>query len=183
LLVDDDPRQLRAMARTSSRRHRVLTATTPEIARAVARTSKPDLIAIDLQLGDAPSGIDLVAMIREEQSAVPIVVVSAYLSPVVTEAAMRVGANRVLEKPTSIPAMIASLEAEDPRRVRIRDRPSLAQTIYAYIARIFADTGGNVSEAARILGIDRNTVKRHLRQPAPRAPWHGSRNARTRGTR
>ncbi len=45
--------------------------------------------------------------------------------------------------------------------------PTLAQAEWEHIHRILADCGGNISEAARRLGIHRRSLQRKLRKRAP----------------
>lgn len=46
-------------------------------------------------------------------------------------------------------------------------RPSLAWIKYAYIRQVLAESRGNVSEAARRLGVHRRSLQRMLQRPAP----------------
>jgi two-component system response regulator RegA len=47
--------------------------------------------------------------------------------------------------------------------------PSLARVEWEHIQRVLADCGGNVSRAARALGIHRRSLQRKLaKYPAPR---------------
>ena len=40
--------------------------------------------------------------------------------------------------------------------------PSLARTEWEHINRVLADCGGNISQAARLLGIPRKSLQRKL---------------------
>ena len=46
--------------------------------------------------------------------------------------------------------------------------PSLARAEWEHINRVLSDCGGNISEAARQLGIHRRSLQRKLRKHAPR---------------
>jgi len=46
--------------------------------------------------------------------------------------------------------------------------PSLAWVVWAHIERVLADCGGNVSEAARRLGIARRTLQLKRKKNPPR---------------
>ena len=47
--------------------------------------------------------------------------------------------------------------------------PTLARVEWEHINRVLADCGGNISEAARVLGIHRRSLQRKLAKfPAPR---------------
>ena len=47
------------------------------------------------------------------------------------------------------------------------DTPSLARAEWEHIQRVLADCGGNVSEAARRLGIHRRSLQRKLQKYPP----------------
>ena len=46
--------------------------------------------------------------------------------------------------------------------------PSLARVEWEHIQRVLADSGGNISEAARRLGIHRRSLQRKLQKYPPR---------------
>ncbi len=45
--------------------------------------------------------------------------------------------------------------------------PSLKRVEWEHLQRVLADTGGNISEAARRLGIERRTLQRKLFKNPP----------------
>ena len=48
--------------------------------------------------------------------------------------------------------------------------PSLARVEWEHIQRVLADCGGNLSQAARLLGIHRRSLQRKLsKDPVPEA--------------
>ena len=61
----------------------------------------------------------------------------------------------------AIPALVDQLLASRPGRVH-RDILSLVER--AVFARVLAVTGGNQLRAARLLGMNRNTLHKHCRQ-------------------
>lgn len=76
--------------------------------------------------------------------------------------------------------MIKAPAADPPRRSPVSlpvslidDRPSLAELERRYIQLVLAETDGNKSRAAEILGIDRRTIYRYL-EPANSQSADGS---------
>jgi FixJ family two-component response regulator len=84
---------------------------------AMARSGLFDLLLVDLRLPDM-LGTDMVRALRTELTAVPFVLVSAFLTTEVTVEAMRLGASDVIEKPmTTDHLRTVVLDALDRRPV------------------------------------------------------------------
>ena len=71
-------------------------------------------------------------------------------------------------------SQIEKLSRETP----LHEHPTLAQVERAYTARVIAAAGGNMSLAARVLGIDRRTLYRTVQ----RWGWDEARLAQVRGS-
>ncbi len=166
LLVDDDELWVRACERGfRSMGCTVRAATSVAGALAVATEQAPDLVVSDVRLG-AECGIDLIEPLRRAHPACTIALVSAYLSVALTAAAVRKGAHLVLFKPvhpTEIVRRLPQLDVDD----RACRTPTLARAEWEHIQRVLRDCNGNVSEAARRLGILRQSLQRRLRKHAP----------------
>jgi len=166
LLVDDDELWLRACERGFRGLGSIVRTTTSVAgALALANEQAPDLVVADFRL-DGESGIDLIEPLREAHPRCTIVMVSAYLSVALTATAVRKGAHLVLFKPvhpTEIVRQLPHGEAATPAWVT----PTLARAEWEHINRVLTDCEGNVSEAARRLGIFRQSLQRRLRKRAP----------------
>jgi two-component system, response regulator RegA len=166
LVVDDDEQVLRSWKR-AAREHNVFTAIDATAARHLARAEHPDLAIVDLRLGDA-SGIDLIRDLKRDLPELVLVLCSGYLSVTAAVAAVRAGAEIVVLKPITLHEILQRLEAstDEPD---LDDTPTLARAEWEHIMRVLADCNGNVSKAARRLGIYRSSLQRRLRKDAPRA--------------
>ena len=162
LLLDDDERTLSAMARVLRHSRRVFTAKTTSEAAAVARRERPDLIVVDLRLAGA-SGLDVVRELKDELPESRFALVSGYLTVDVTVAAVRAGADVVLTKPVTAGEIVRRIEDGTPPPPE-DETPTLAQAESEHIARVMSDCNGNISEAARRLGIFRSSLQRRLRR-------------------
>jgi len=168
LVVDDDERVISSLTRVLRYQCAVATARDPEEALASARRMQPDLAVVDLQLG-AHSGLELLRAIKAELPTTRTVLLSGYLSVDTTVAAVRAGADLVLSKPVRALELLRRVEQRGTRveeNVAIRT-PTLAEAVSQHIARVMSDCGGNVSEAARRLGIYRSSLQRKLRKLTP----------------
>jgi two-component system, response regulator RegA len=168
LLVDDEETLLSACRRTLGRERKVFTANNPVAALEVSAHQPLDLAIIDLRLGET-SGIELVEELRRSSPNIVIAMYSAYLSVVAAVAAVRAGADRVFTKPISFTEIVRRVETNEPDpEPDLEETPTLAQVEWEHIMRVLEDCGGNVSMAARVLGIYRSSLQRKLRKHAPR---------------
>jgi len=167
LIVDDDRNLLASFASHVGRRtgSLALTATTSSSAMELANKHRPELAIVDLQLG-SESGIELIRELKREHPAITAVLISGYSSVQSTVLAMRAGADDVLVKPITWAEIMQRLEpdggGEPPPQT-----PTLARAQWEHIHRVLADCDGNISLAARKLGMYRSTLQRWLRRHAP----------------
>jgi two-component system, response regulator RegA len=88
---------------------------------------------------------------------------------------VRLGAADYLTKPADVDSILSAFDrtesrADPPAAADAEGAvPSLARVEWEHISRVVSDCGGNISKAARILGIHRRSLQRKLgRYPAPR---------------
>lgn len=171
LVADDDDLLLSVARRSLARAHAVFTANTKAAAHAVVEREVPDLAIIDLRFG-TENGIDLVRELKALAPAMFVTLYSAYLSVSTTVVAMRAGADLVVFKPVTFKDIVRRVEEDrldgEPANDDDEETPTLARVEWEHITRVLADCDGNVSEAARRLGIFRSSLQRRLRKHAPR---------------
>ncbi len=168
LIVDDDRTVLQSCERILKAERKVYATTDPAHARTLVRMHKPDAAIIDLRLGDE-SGLDLICDLRKLHPGVKIAMLSGYLSVTVTMAAVKAGAELVLSKPFGPREIIRHLEEGTSPEPDIYETPTLQRVEWEHINRVVADADGNLSEAARRLGIYRHTLQRRLNKKPPKA--------------
>lgn len=169
LVVDDEQTVLAAAKRSMSLTHEVATAPNADEALALARDLRPDLAIIDLRISES-SGLDLLRALKEELPETIVVLCSGYLSLSTAVAAARAGAAHVLPKPITFKEILRRVTNDnvDPATPDpSQETPSLARVEYEHITRVLEDCHGNISEAARRLGIYRSSLQRRLRKFAP----------------
>jgi two-component system response regulator RegA len=81
--------------------------------------------------------------------------------------AFRAGAVDFLTKPATADQVVAALLAEPAGEPPELPVPSLDQVEWEHIQRVLSDSGGNVSRAARVLGLDRRSLQRKLAKRPP----------------
>ena len=172
LLVVDDDRVLRErLARAfRDRGYEVFTAAGFAEALEVARREAIERAVVDLKMPDG-SGLELVRELLALDEALQIVVLTGYGSIATAIEAIRLGATYYLHKPADADDILTAFargaappldgrEAEHPT-------PSLARAEWEHIQRVLADCGGNVSTAARRLGLHRRSLQRKLQKFPP----------------
>jgi two-component system response regulator RegA len=173
LLVDDDEVFRGRLARALGERGlEVLEAGDDAGAAAVVAAHEPTYAVVDLRLSSG-SGLDVVRTIKKERPNTAIVVLTGYGSIATALEAVRLGATHYLTKPAGVDDILAgfSLSAFGATRGAGADHdvPSLDRVEWEHINRVLTDCGGNVSEAARRLGIHRRSLQRKLaKYPARR---------------
>ncbi len=179
LVVDDDDTFRQRLARAlAARGYTVVEAADVDAALAhVAATARAGGIAravIDLRM-PGRSGLDLVRELRARSPRTEIVVLTGYASVPTAVEAVRAGAVNYLAKPAHADAIldafspVAASENEAAAATAEVDTPSLASIEWEHIHRVLEDVDGNVSEAARRLGLHRRTLQRKLaKYPPPR---------------
>ena len=167
LLVDDDETFRVRLARAlAARGLEVATAADPTEAVAEARRARPDYAVVDLKMPGG-SGLDLVRELVADTPALRVVVLTGYGSIASAVEAMHRGAHHYLSKPADADEIIAALEAANPAAAPPPAQPTLARAEWEHLSRILADCGGNISEAARRLGITRRTLQLKLKKDPP----------------
>jgi two-component system response regulator RegA len=164
LLLDDDDVFAARMARAlEARGYEVTrTATTAE-ALAQARDESPEYALVDLRLPDG-HGLDVVAELHAIDQTTRIVVLTGYGAIATAVESLKRGASDYLTKPVDADQVALALDAtaESPAPVREYTVPSLARVEWEHIQRVLTECDGNISQAARVLGLHRRSLQRKL---------------------
>jgi len=80
ILVVDDEANIRSLygAELADAGYRVLTAATWDEATALLERERPDLVTLDIRLGEGPDGIEMMRLIKERRPELPVLLVTAY---------------------------------------------------------------------------------------------------------
>ncbi|MBL9039786.1 MAG: response regulator [Archangium sp.] len=166
LVIDDDDVFRRRLARALSERgYDVREAGTPVEALRLAEADTPELALVDLNLA-GHSGLEVVRQLVALDRTTRALVLTGYGSIATAVEAMRLGAVGYLPKPADADEILAAFErASQPPSTELNPAvaaPSLARTEWEHIQRVLNDTGGNISETARRLGMHRRSLQRKL---------------------
>ncbi len=167
LIVDDDKSFREALGRALSKRGFAVTLAKDALeATSAAAVNVFEYAVVDVRM-PGPSGIELCERLRAIDEGTRIVVLTGYGSIANAVAAMRHGAIDYLTKPAdaeTVERALLGTRAEDGTS----EIPSLERVEWEYMQRVLADSGGNISDAARRLRVHRRTLQRKLGRNAPR---------------
>jgi DNA-binding NtrC family response regulator len=197
LIVDDEETHSRALARFLVRRgYAASVATSAAEARSALAKGRPDLVLLDLRLGD-DDGVTVLRDAHGVDPDLPIVIMTAYGSVDTAVAAMKAGARDYIQKPIDLEQLAllveralteartqACLERLQRSPLAAGDGPAILgdspamQTVHGFIARMATLERLAAGEYPTILllgetGTGKSLVARALHQASPlaRAPF------------
>lgn len=168
LLVDDDELFARTLQRSLARRDvEARIALDGVAALELARETAFDFALVDLKI-DRESGLRLIAPLKALRPDMRIVMMTGYASVATAVDAIKTGADDYLLKPMSLDAILRA----------VRDEPAsgadeegamipLGRIEWEHIQQALRATDGNVSAAARLLGVHRRSLQRKLAKRPP----------------
>jgi two-component system response regulator RegA len=143
----------------------------------IAAVALPDRSIIEQRLSDG-SGLELFPRLQALRPGLSGVVLTRYPSIAAAVHAIRIGFRDYLAKPADwvhMASLFGITPPESPRRPSpandtLADGPesyTLARVEWEHIQAVLFSCCGNISEAARVLGVHRRSLQRKLRRIAP----------------
>lgn len=172
LVVDDDDTFRNRLCRAlEGRGWEVAGAPDGATALRLAATSSPDLAIVDLRLPEM-GGLDIVRELRNLDKTTCIIMLTGYGSIATALTATKLGASHYLSKPADADQILDAYQkiatgAPDPQQLSGAEVPSLARVEWEHIQRVLADCQGNISQAAKLLGLHRRSLQRKLQKYPP----------------
>lgn len=168
LIIDDDDRLAdRLGVALMDRGYDVRVAYDGETALRRVESWVPDRVVLDVSM-PGPDGLEVLRRLAERAPDVRVVLLTGYASIPLTVDAVKLGAVDVLQKPADVDGILAAFERDSGEVPTEHRAPSLARAEWEHIQRALADTDGNISEAARRLGLHRRTLQRKLQKMPPK---------------
>ncbi|KQR80879.1 response regulator transcription factor [Sphingomonas sp. Leaf343] len=164
MIVEDDATFARTLQRSFERRgYLVWVARSPEELDALLADAAPGYAVVDLKLGTA-SGLTCVERLHAHDPKMLIVVLTGFASIATAVEAIKLGACHYLAKPSNTDDVEAAFSrAAGDTDVAIGERATSIKTLeWEHINETLAETGFNISETARRLGMHRRTLARKL---------------------
>ena len=164
LIVEDDVGFARTLKRSFERRgYEVAIAASLDEVNAVLEATSPGYAVVDLKLGSG-SGLVCVETLHAHDADMLIVVLTGFASIATAVEAIKLGACHYLAKPSNSDDIEdAFRRAQGNAQVELTERTTSIKTLeWERIHQTLIDTGFNISEAARRLGMHRRTLARKL---------------------
>jgi two-component system response regulator RegA len=165
LIVEDDAAFARTLCRSFERRgYKVLLAASLQEVETLLETHSPGFAVVDLKLNGEASGLACVQTLNAHSAAMLIVVLTGFASIATAVEAIKLGACHYLAKPSNTDDIEAAFgRVEGSTEVELTNRASSIKTLeWERIHETLAETGFNISETARRLGMHRRTLARKL---------------------
>jgi two-component system, response regulator RegA len=170
VVVDDDAIFRSRLCRAfRDRSYEAYEADTAKETYRLAANVSPDLVLLDLKMPGL-SGLDLIQDIKRLDNTITVIILTGYGSIATAMQALKLGADHYLGKPADIEQILAAYRdltqnsggKQTPTMV-----PSLARVEWEHIQRVLSDCSGNISQAAKLLGIHRRSLQRKLSKFPP----------------
>lgn len=169
LVVDDDDAFRTRLVRALNTRGFIATgAANHDEALSAAQADTPECALVDLKL-PGRSGLDVVRDLKALDETTTIIVLTGYGSIATAVQSVKLGAASYLTKPVDADQIVAAFASQgDVGETVSPPVQSLARVEWEHIQRVLVDCDGNVSQAARLLGIHRRSLQRKLlKNPVP----------------
>jgi DNA-binding response OmpR family regulator len=111
VLVVDDDAAMRALLRDWLERegYRVLEEPSGERLLSAARVARFDVVILDKEMPE-PGGFEVLSDFRRQRPETPVILITAFGGPRMAEEALRRGADRYIEKPFQLAAILAAVQ-------------------------------------------------------------------------
>lgn len=176
LLEDDDALRLHLGDRLGKQGYNVMRcASLAQASEVLQSAQRIDAAILDQNVGQ-DNGLDLIEPLLTRFPSCRILVLTGYGSIPAAVAATRRGAHNYLTKPASLGDILQALLEDSTSMPALPDAPpSLERLEWEHIQRVLEEHQGNVSAAARTLGIHRRTLQRRLKKRPSASEYHRDR--------
>lgn len=173
IILDDDEIFRNRLCRAFESRHwQAQGVETARAAMVAVEQVEPDLVLVDLRLS-GENGLDVVSTLRSTDPELKIIMLTGYGSIATALTATKLGADDYVSKPADVDQILLAYERSQDRQNEQQAAagtpvvPSLARVEWEHIQRVLNDCGGNISQAARLLGLHRRSLQRKLEKYPP----------------
>lgn len=136
----------------------------PLSAISTLRSKSVERVILDLRMG-SDSGLQVLEHIQRTAYKSEVILLTGYGSIATATYAIKAGAKEVLTKPATVDQILSVFEGLSNDAAALSEHvPSLSQVEWEHIQRVMADNQGNISKAAKALGMHRRSLQRKLQK-------------------
>ena len=164
LLVDDDEIFCQVLSKAlHTREYSVDIAYNQNDAIQIAQQQHPEFAIVDLRIGN-DSGLNVIKSLVESEPGIRIVVLTGYASISTAVESIKLGAIHYLTKPAEVEDILkAFYHDEGNADINLQTQPMSAKRMeWEHLQKVLHDNNGNISAAARAMGMHRRTLQRKL---------------------
>ncbi|AHZ83729.1 response regulator [Bdellovibrio bacteriovorus] len=133
----------------------------------VAELSEIDWALLDLRVG-SENGLELLKDLKTRHPQVKVVMMSGFGSVASAVKAMQLGAHNFIAKPVTVEMILRAFSDQAENMELPEEEISLARMEREYIDYVLQSSEGNITQAAKKLGLHRQSLQRKLRKNIPR---------------
>ncbi len=164
LLVDDDPVFCQVLSRALQKRgYQVSIAYDQRSAEELAGQHYPQFAIVDLRIAD-DSGLNVIKSLVKIKPGIRIVVLTGYASISTAVESIKLGAIHYLTKPADVNDILKAFYHDKGNAdINLQTQPmSVRRMEWEHLQKVLQDNDGNISAAARAMGMHRRTLQRKL---------------------
>lgn len=166
LLVDDDEVFCQVLCKAIQKRHyNVKVAHNLKQAVDLALQQHPEFAIIDLRIGQ-DSGLNVIKSLVLSEPGIRIVVLTGYASISTAVESIKLGAVHYLTKPAEVDEILSAFYHQEGNvDIDLETKPmSTKRMEWEHLQKVLSDYDGNISAAARAMGMHRRTLQRKLQK-------------------
>ena len=162
LIIDDDDLFRSTLVRAFKRRKlEVQESSSIASATETIHHYAPSRAIIDMKLTDG-LGIELIEPLLALDAAPSIIFLTGFATVDTAVHAMKLGATNYLTKPANLADILSAFEDSSPTAIKHTSPTTLSEIEWEHIQQTLRSCEGNISRAAKQLGIHRRSLQRKL---------------------
>jgi two-component system nitrogen regulation response regulator NtrX len=160
LLIDDDEAFMKDFSLLREQEFQCLQAKNPSIGKQIMQEKSPDLILLDLMLGDGVHGLDVIKELQRIDNTIPIVIFTDFASVDTAVEAIKCGAVDYLSKTASIKELRLVVEKALRQRLATEQRQTLENEIEKPFDELVGESQAikSVKEKIHLFAMTENNV-------------------------
>ena len=167
VVVDDNPAILTALRIClDSTFERVITLASPDSLPATLQQEKASIVLMDMNftlgMNTGPEGLTWLRTLRHLHPQLPVVLITAYADVQLAVKCLKAGASDFVTKPWDNDELLRTLKDAVDKGQEIQSLDELERN---HVKRVVDHCHGNISRAAELLGITRQTLYAKLHRP------------------